>query len=363
VTILVVVFAWSISQQRAPTTEITAERLYPELLDKLNDIASVSIEAARDITALARMDDGWVIANRDNFPANFSAVKLTLLNLAEAMVIDKKTSKPENYAKLGVSGVEDEDSDSVFVRVQDRDGAELASLIIGNERSGTTLGSPNYYVRKSDVATALLAEGELNVSADPQQWMDTDLVNVATDRVRKVTINRNRETPIVVSKDKRSDNFFALQGIPTGFTSKSRAVASSLGALLLDVKFQDVAAGQRIEGLIPRAIAEVETFDGLVATLEQFDFQEHVYIRLRFEFNPDIVVPDEQIEAEGEEVAGGTPLEPPSVRDEVADLNAKVADWVYVLPDYKIRMLDKQFDDMIKPAETAADKKDEAKPE
>jgi len=362
-TILVVVLAWKTSQQRAPTTEITSARLYPDLIEQLNDIVHVSIETAENATALAKSDGGWVVANRNDFPAEFSAIKLTLLNLAETIVLDKKTSKPENYAKLGVSGIEDEAGDSVLVRVQNRDGAELAALFIGKERSAATLGSPNYYVRKADEATALLVEGELDVSADPQQWMDTDLVNIATDRVRRVTINRNQETPIVVSKEKRSDNFFALQGIPTGFTSKSRAVASSRGALLLGVKFQDVAAGQNIEGLIPRTIAEVETFDGLVATLEQFDYQEYVYIRLRFNFNPDIVVPVAPIETEDEDVSEQAPPEPPSVGEEAAALNAKVANWVYVLPDYKVRMLDKRFDDMIKPAEPAAKEKGQAGPE
>ena len=114
-TILVVVLAWKTSQQRAPTTEITSARLYPDLIEQLNDIVHVSIETAETATALAKSDGGWVVANRDDFPAEFSAIKLTLLNLAETIVLDKKTSKPENYAKLGVSGIEDEAGDSVLV--------------------------------------------------------------------------------------------------------------------------------------------------------------------------------------------------------------------------------------------------------
>jgi Domain of unknown function (DUF4340) len=357
--ILVIAAAWKVSEERAPATEVAAGRLYPELIDQMNDIQRVSIHTRSNGTELAKTGDGWVVANSDDYPANISAIKRLLLNLSEVTVIEKKTSKPENYARIGVQAVEDQDSESVLVSVEHRDGTELVSLIIGNERAGNKLDSPNYYVRESNAAAALLVEGELKVSADRQEWMETKLVNVDTARVRSVAIERGEETPIAVSKEQRSDNFFTLQAIPTGFTAKSRAVVSSLGAVLLDVKFEDVAAAEKVADLSPSAISKVQTFDGLVATLEQFDVEDKAYVKFRFEFDPDIVVPvakeDGGKESADSDQRPAVPKaeEPPSIADEAAKLNATVADWVYVLPDYKMRMLDKKFDDMIKPIEAA----------
>jgi len=372
-TIVVIVAAWKITQQKAPTREIVIDRLYPELIDKLNDAQRLSIKSNSKSTDLVKVDTTWVVGNRDNFPAKFSVIKSTLLNLAETKIIEKKTSKPENYAQLGVAGIEQEDSDSILVEVENKTGGVLASLVIGNERTGTKLETPNYYVREVDAAVALLVEGDLDVDDDPREWMDTNVVNIDTKRVRKVTINQADGSPIVISKDAHIDIFFTLHEIPAGFTAKSRSVVSSLGALLLNLKFDDVAAATKLDGLAPSIIAELETFDGLVATVEEFDYEENAYVRLRFEFDPDIVIEapvvpegvaavlddlnkkDTTEEKESEEEA--------SVADEVAALNTKVTDWAYVLPDYKSRLLSKKFDDLIKPEEAPEKDGEKAKSE
>lgn len=360
-TIVVIVAAWKITQQKAPTREIVIDRLYPELIDKLNDANRLAVKSNSKTTELVKVDKSWVVGNRDNFPADFSAIKSTLLSLAATKVVEEKTSKAENYAQLGLAGIEQDDSESTLVQVEDATGGELASLLIGNERISSKLETPNYYARKSDTAAALLVEGNLDISGDPEEWMDTDVVNIDTKRVRKVTINQAGGTPIVISKDAHIDNFFTLHEIPIGFDAKSRSVVSSLGALLLNLKFDDVAATTKLDGLAPRIIAELETFDGLVATVEEFDYEEKAYVRLRFEFDSDIVIEapvvpegvaavlddlnkkDTAEDKESEEKA--------SVADEVAALNTKVTDWAYVLPDYKSRLLGKKFDDLIKPEE------------
>jgi hypothetical protein len=345
-TIIIVIAAWNVSQKKAPTTKMAADRLYPQLLDRLNDAQRVSIKTARNLTELTHGKEGWVVANRDNFPANFATVKDTLLNLAAATVIEEKTSKPDNYGKLGVAGIEAEKSPSVLIEVSSTDAAPFAALIIGNKRTSNQQEIPSYFVRKADGDTALLVKAELMISDDPLKWMDTSVLSVVTERVRSVTISRAERTSIVVSKEKRGDNFFSLQKIPTGFVPTSRATVSSLGSLLLDVKFQDVLAATRVLKLAVETTATVQTFDGLVATLERIEADDKIVVRYSFAFDPEIVVV-------AEPKSGDEEAETPSVADEVDELNAKVESWVYVLPNYKIRLLDKNFDDMIKPAETA----------
>jgi hypothetical protein len=230
--------------------------------------------------------------------------------------------------------------------VSSTDAAPFAALIIGNKRTSNQQEIPSYFVRKADGDTALLVKAELMISDDPLKWMDTSVLSVATERVRSVTISRAERTPIIVSKEKRGDNFFSLEKIPTGFVPTSRAAVSSFGALLLDVKFQDVLAATRVLKLAVETTATVQTFDGLVATLERIEADDKIVVRYSFAFDPEIVVV-------AEPKSGDEEAETPSVADEVDELNAKVESWVYVLPNYKIRLLDKNFDDMIKPAETA----------
>ena len=133
----------------------------------------------------------------------------------------------------------------------------------------------------------------------------------------------------------------------------------TLHTLLLNLKFENVAAAAKVDGLIPKTIAEVQTFDGLVANLEQFDIDENEYIRFRFAFDPDIVVAPQivpeavaatldSLNKKNDSSAVKEPKEV-SVEDEINLLNAKVSDWIYVIPDYKVRLLNKTFDELIKP--------------
>ncbi|HCU90877.1 MAG TPA: hypothetical protein DGR97_13080 [Gammaproteobacteria bacterium] len=359
VTIAVAVAAWKITLQKAPETEFIADRLYPELFDRINDAARISIKTVENETDLVRIDNQWVVENLDNFPSEFATVKSTLLRLAEVIVIEQKTSKPEFYQKIGVAGTEQQGSNSMLLVVEDVNGDKLVQILIGNERSGNNLDTPNYYVRKAHGAVALLVEGNLGFDDEPSKWVDTDIVNIAAKRVQKVTVNRPDEKIIVASKKSHTDSVLSLEDIPPGFVSVSRASVSAYGGLLLNLKFEDVAAAAKVDGLTPKAVTEVQTFDGLVASLEQFEIGENEYMRFRFAFDPDIViapqvVPDavaatlDSLNKKNDPSSAEKPEEV-SVEDEKNLLNAKVSNWIYQIPSYKVRLLNKTFDELIKP--------------
>ena len=357
-TIAIVITAWQTSREKAPTTKIQSENLYPALVDQVNDVTDITIRSTQATTKLARKTGKWVVANRDNYPATFASVKNTLLNIANTTVVENKTSKPERYAQLGVADLGDGDSKTVLLEIGAGQEKALASLLVGNERSAGQLNARQYYVRKSDEAGALLVEGELKVSPRPQDWMDTDVVNVATERVRKVTITAKDGSAVVVSKEKPTDNFFSLENVPNGFTAKSRSIISSLGAVLLDVKFENVARASRVNDSEPVSTAEIRTFDGLVVNVSRYALDDEHFVRFEFDFDPaGVVKPEsattsESTEAdENDEPGESTQENGSSVADEVTVLNEKTAKWIYALPDYKNRMLEKRFDDMLKPVD------------
>lgn len=350
-TALIVTVAWQTSREKAPTTKVRSERLYPELVDQVNDVTAITIRSTKATTELSRTAGKWVVANRDGFPATFSSVKNALLNVANATVVEKKTSKPERYAQIGVADIDEADSKATLLEISAGPEQTLASLLVGNERSASQLNARQYYVRKSDEAGALLVEGELNISPRPQDWIDTDVVNVATERVRNVTLTAADGSAVVVSKEKPTDNFFSLENVPSGFTAKSRSVISSLGAVLLDVKFENVAAASRVADAEPVSTAEIRTFDGLVVNLSRYAIADEHFVQFEFDFDPAGVVKPEPAADGGNEEPQPAEDDQPSVADEVVMLNEKTANWVYALPDYKNRMLEKRLDDMLKPIE------------
>lgn len=356
--VAVVAAAVYIAERKAPTTEVAAELLYPGLIERINDAARIELATREHALAITRLGNGWVIESRDNFPATFATVKQALVQLAELRILEAKTAKPENYARIGVEDIASEKSGSRLVSVYGPEKALLASLLIGKERLGKGLGSPAHYVRKSGEGTAYLVDGDLTFSANMNDWLDAAVANIPAERIRRVAINPYEGQPVVISKTARNDQFFNLEGVPPGFEPRSKAEVSSIGSLLLDLNFEDVAAASKLAGLVPRTIVEVQTFDGLVATIEQYDLKEFVYAKFSFAFNPDLVVAEP---AADKPAADKPAAEKPGVDDEVKKLNEKVSGWAYVLPDYKLRLIDKKIGNLIKKVEPPPPKENAGK--
>lgn len=346
-TIGIVYWAWQVSKTNAPTVDLSNEALYPDLLDQVNEIDKVLIRSSGAATELKRSGENWTVGNRDDFPAKFDSVKSTILKIAETTVIERKTARADKYATLGVNDPEStEDAKGVRVDITNTKGKELVSLVIGNERQGRALGEANYYIRRVADEASYLVAGELDISAQVDDWIDADIADIDTERVRRITITPHAEDPVVIAKEKPSDNFFSVQNVPAGFKAKSRATVSSLGALLLSLRFEDVVSATHVASSTPRGQVEAQTFDGLVALFERYDYQDNEYVKISFRYDESAVAEQSTF---GEETAE-TEL-PKSVPAEADSLNAKTSGWLYKLPDFKMRMLDKRLSDLIEPEE------------
>ncbi|MEX2482117.1 MAG: DUF4340 domain-containing protein [Gammaproteobacteria bacterium] len=371
ITLGVIIAAWQISEQRAPQTEVTRAPLFPGLVDRVNDVRQMNLISAEHETQLRHDDQRWIIVNKDGFPADAGKVRRAVLHIAGLRTVEPKTSSAERYARLGVSDLDDDEASGTLVELRGDDDAPLAALIVGNPRDGGA--RPQHYVRKPDDAQSWLVDGELEVDADPILWLDAQITDIDTERVREVRIEPAAGSPIVIRKAERGDNFFDLQQVPTGFEPKSRAMVSSAGAVLLDLRFNDVASATRVADAEPLRKTTLRTFDGLVVTWRDYELDGAIYTTFAFDFDAQGVVAaepatDNAAEAGAEAGAAATdadgatetpsadPDKPPadsepaqSVAEEADALTARTADWAYVLPAYKRRMIDREFEDLIQP--------------
>ena len=376
---LIAIAAWYVTREKAPSTEMENALLYPGLIDRLNDTRAIDILSADDKFTLQRAGDQWTMVERDDFPVRFEMAKAALVQLAGLRIRERKTSKPENYATLGVADSPAPGSDSRRITVHGTGDGLLADLLIGKKRTAKGVESPGHYVRRAGEPTAWLVEGDLNLATKRNEWMDTQVLDLPVDRVRRVTITHPEKQPVIVTKKDPEEQLFTLHDAPSGYEARSSAVVSSIGGVLLDVRFEDVANIKRIEGLVPRTIVEVQTFDGLVATLEQYDVADKTFVKFDFAFNPDLVFAVPEATAAAPTPAtpanaapapaaaapvdgapgAATPPSPPAppvpiikpaaeVRAEIDALKQKTANWVYALADYKARIIDKKMEDLVK---------------
>lgn len=373
ITAVLIVLAWKVSQDKAPQTDIARGPLFPGVLERLNDVSRVEIKSAQHALTLERRGEAWVLASKDGFPATFATVKRAILQVAGLVTVEPKTDRPESYARIGVDDVEGDKAAGTLFDAYDADGKRLFGLIVGNSRG--TAGD-QHYVREVGEAQAWLVDGALTLEADPVQWLDAQVADIDTERVRQLSLSSPAGAPVVIRKSEPKDNFFALADVPAGFKAKSRATVSSIGALLLDLRFNDVMAATKVDGLTAVRRAEIQTFDGLVVTIEQFEVDGKPWSRFGFRYDTALATapaaaatPPEPVESAG--TSGDASAVPDTgdgdnkddkkpaetVEQAALRLAAATANWVYVLPDYKQRMIAKRLEDLIeKPEDKAAGK-------
>lgn len=354
---LIAVGAYFVTREKAPSTEVANALLYPDLLDRLNDTRRMEIKGPGDAFTLKRDAEQWTMVERDGYPVRGELAKAALVQLADLRIRERKTSKSENYAALGVTDEPAAGGEARRITVRGAGNAALADLIVGKARHAKGLESPGHYVRKAGEPTAWLVEGDLTVATKRNDWMDTQVLDLPVERVRRVTITHPDQQPVIVTKADPKQQLFTLHDAPQGYEARSSAVISSIGGLLLDVRFDDVAATSRVVGLVPRTIVEVQTFDGLVVTLEQYDAKDQTFVKFDFSFNPDLVYAAPETPAAAPTDAASAPpetaptpaIKPASeVQAEIDTLKKKTAPWVYALADYKVRIIDKKMEDLLK---------------
>jgi hypothetical protein len=349
--------AWKVSIDKAPQTEVTRAALYVGLLDQLNDVTRIELRTAKAHTTLRREGEQWMVASLDNFPAEAAAVKRLLLALADLQIVETKTSLPENYGRIGVADVGD-GSDSLQLELHDAKDARLLAVLVGHKREGGQ--QSQRYVRRVGEPQSYLVNGKIDVSADTITWLDARIVDIDTARVRRVSIAPSDGAAVTIVKNKDLDNFFELKDVPAGKVPRSKALVSSLGSLLLDLRFTHVAAATRFTDAKPLRQTTVQTFDGMVVRIDEFETDGKRYARFDFAYDASLVdaaAAGETAAVKADEpplVPGAEPKQPAaseapkeSVEQEVARLKARSAAWVYELPDFKQRLLTKRLDDLV----------------
>ncbi len=355
--------AWKISVNKAPQTELTRSALYLNLLDQLNDVTRIELQAAKTKTTLVRGAERWTVANRDNFPADAKAIKRLLLQLADLQIVEAKTALPENYGRIGVAAP-GAGSDSLLVELHGAKDNKLLAVIVGKVRDGGQ--KKQRYVRRADEAQSWLVNGTIDGTADSITWLDARIADIDPARVRHLEITPQEGPAVVIEKARSKDSFFDLRNVPAGREARSKALVSSLGALLLDLRFNSVGAATRFAGVKPLRRAKVQTFDGLLVQVEEFEADGKTFARFDFDYDPKRVHNDVANDDTAAPPAAASATDKPgndaekeSVQQEAARLKERVAGWVYELPDYKTRLLSKRLDDLVQAPGGNAEKTDE----
>lgn len=324
VALLAIVLAVVVDRADAPSVQVTGEEpLVPGLKAAVNDIESIAITASGEDGrfTVARTDAGWTVPDRADFPADLGRVRELLIGLAEARVMETKTSNPELYPRLGVEDVTADSGEGVRVVLT---GPVTADVIIGNPAATAGQGT---YVRRAGEARSLLVSGELSPARRLDEWLDRDIVDISADQVAAVTVTHPDGE--VLSLAAGEGGGMQIGDIPDGRSLTSPSAADPVGRALTGLRFDDVRPADEAPAPETTTVARYTLADGRVLTARLWSgSDDERYLRLAV--------------AVGEETPAGEPAD-------VERESARHAAWTYTIPAYKFDMMAKRMDDLLRP--------------
>ncbi len=329
-TILMVILML-ITIQRPNTNSDDYSLLYPDLLAELSDIDQVKFKAVgQEAFTLEKKESDWFVKERWGYLADFNKVKRALIDIAEARILEQKTSDPTYYGILGVANI-DEGSDATARQVTLLSkGKVVADLIVGNQReTNSTSGPSQYHVRKVEGAESWLVQGYLQLNPVILNWVQGEIFHVARERVQQVTISQpNGQTAVVQNIGEK--NKFGVPNMPAGTSFKYPQLGYDIAGTIHELQLEDMQPiADFSRGDVDVVKAEFVTFDGLKINSETsfIDGQYFATFKARFDASAvqsapeaiqtmDVLKTAEQVQAE------------------VVAINEKVSPWAYRLAGF-----------------------------
>ncbi len=315
----------------------TERELLPGLAAQVNDVDRITAVGAGDtvLASLIRDDDGWAVTELAGYPADLDKVRAVLAGLAQAEIIEQKTSNPDYYARLGVEDLSLEDAEGV--RLDLAAGEQRWSLIVGKEAANRG----GFYLREAQTPTSVLADFDENIPQDAAAWVNTRVIDIMAGEVAEVQIIHPDGETVTAQKISADEADFTLLELPEGRELVSAWSINSLGSALSTLSFESVARLEPGGGLDWDQAVNIRTvlFSGLTVDARLLVTQEGPLVRL------EAAAPF--MEAAGEEN--------PQLQSTVDEINQRVNGWVYQIPTFKAEALTKRLEDLLREVESGND--------
>ncbi|MBM4221536.1 MAG: DUF4340 domain-containing protein [Gammaproteobacteria bacterium] len=309
--------------------------LFPELKAQLNEVSSIVVHGPGNqlIATLKRSDARWIVAER-NYPADLGMIRANLLALAEARIVEEKTSTPELYDRLGVQNIALETARGIQLEIGGT--RTPVRIIIGEAADG---GSDMSYVRRAAEAQSWLVNGRFNPGRTTGEWLDRQLLDIPATRIQSVSISHPGLDTLRLTKAGPNDADFSIADLPAGREPSYPGVGNTLGTLLAGLQTDDVH-GREALGDDPGkpVVARFRCFDGLIVEASAWRTQEGTRMSFLASIDP--------AQAEGQADAPATD----AVRAEAAAINARLGGWIYTLPGHKTEQFTRRLQDLLAPA-------------
>ncbi|GJL56129.1 MAG: hypothetical protein NPIRA02_32610 [Nitrospirales bacterium] len=384
ITLMVTIGALLLNQERQDRPEQNGKLFFPDLMNRINDIRTMTIETKDGTVTLVRESSTWSVQERAGYTAAVEKIKPVLIGMAELRIREPKTKNPELHEKLGLLNHDAEGSSSTLLTLKTEDAEPTASVLVGNQRLAKSASTKSeLYVRKPDETQTWLVAGNLPILKLPEEWLNNDLLTVANKRVQRVRVTHADGEILTVYKDTPDALDFKIDGLPNEAKVNSQFNVNNVATTLAQLTMEDVRKSDAFEFSAKNSVkAVLETFDGLRLTVETMPKDDVTFGKIAAAFDPALVYKEpvnasseqkERVDAESDTDSEKDETESDKgdntdqsdqtknqsepkesilkseedVQTEVAEINGKLNDWIFELPKFKVDNFAKKKQDLI----------------
>ncbi|NQU41579.1 MAG: DUF4340 domain-containing protein [Lentisphaerae bacterium] len=378
--VLVAAALWTQRSEEEPS-DLIGRRVLADL--PVNDIAQIVVTSAGTTTQLARVDGVWVSQSHYNYPADFTRIKAAILKLSElsvGQVVDVEAG--DKPAMKMVSPTSGSAGAGTLVEMNDASETPIASLLIGEARKraaaeqGPYGGYPDgQYVSTDKGATVYLIKDNLYEFDRAGEWLDKQLVSVtANDVTTAMLAGPDRDAVTLRLAEGTTDLVIAPLGEKEEMdTERVNTVKSALSYLrfesVADPTMTDSELGMETPATFTITTKKSEIYTVQIGT--KAADSENRYARIHVALTPAPEVTDEGAPDQTDEEKEAASAERVRLAAEraaqeqtVAELNARLAPWTYVIASHKSDTMLSTRDQLVKDVEEEkSDVSDEEEPE
>ena len=236
--IAVLMVGWAVLQNRISQNVNTADFSSSALIEGLQIEAvstiTVTSEKGEKITTLNRKGGVFVVADKDNYPADVAAVNTLLNGCLDIRTREKITDNPDNHADLGVTP----ETARCVVSFLDADGGEIVALVISkDEDSGAA------FARLLSEMSVYSIQYPPQIKTDPMDFVDAQLLQVPQEQLSSVAVRTGEDSYVLTASDDASD--IELKDMPAGKQYKEKIYRTVFGALR-SLQFDGVVGAENV---------------------------------------------------------------------------------------------------------------------
>ncbi len=265
---------WFFGLRTQPTAaEVASGRLaFPGLAAKLQSAARVEIENQGKTLVIEKHGKIWGVADRGLYPVQGDKLRAVLTGLTELRLVAKRTDRPDELELLGLGHPASAKSAADLVRVLNASGKPIAAIVLGHRKVLTGGDVPQeIYVRWPGQNQAWLAEGTVEIDADPSLWLDRDIADIQNAKIRSVDITTPGQHLIFTAKAGK-----LVLIAPTQHPPLDRYKIEDMQRAFEYLTFDDVRPGPALPGK-PAGQAIFTTTDGMVVRVTLNEGAKHAW--------------------------------------------------------------------------------------